>query len=58
MLGKIKLWSCATCSVAFKGIDDFIESSTFQEPLKKGANQLCKLVNPSKDPEICPDGVQ
>ena len=34
-------WSCATCTVAFKGIDTLIESSTFQKPVLKIAQFIC-----------------
>ena len=41
MLGKIKMWNCATCTMAFKGIDKLIDSSKFQTPIQKGAIKVC-----------------
>ena len=32
-VGKIKAWNCATCTMAFKGLDKFLDSDTFQKPI-------------------------
>ena len=57
MLDKIKLWNCATCTAAFKGIDSFIDSDTLQEPVMKIATKICKIAFGYGDPEICPGAI-
>ena len=57
LFGGIKLWNCGTCTMAFDGLDRFMESDTFKNPIKKAAIGICGLAPIIKDPEICPDAV-
>ena len=53
LLGKIKLWNCLTCTAAFKGLDDFIDSDTFRTPFMNAATKLCLWTGKLEDPTIC-----
>ena len=57
LFGGIKLWNCGTCTMAFNGLDRFLDSDTFKNPVKKAAIGICGLVPIIKDEEVCPDAV-
>ena len=52
---KIKAWNCATCALAFKGVDKVINNETFQDGIVSAFTWGCKASGLVADKDtICP----
>ena len=55
ILAGFKAWNCATCTLAFGGLDKFIQSDTFGTGMIKLATWICEVSGQVKNSsEICP----
>ena len=55
ILASFKAWNCATCTMAFGGLDKIIESETFFNNMTTFASWVCKASGQVKNSsEICP----
>ena len=54
-----KAWNCATCTMAFGGLDKIIESETFFNNMTTFASWVCKASGQVKNSsEICPQIIE
>ena len=55
ILAGFKAWNCATCTMAFGGLDRVIQTDTFSKTFTKAASWICKASGAVKNgSEICP----